>query len=518
MIPVVVVLLMTAGAVWMPSKVAKAPSTNMNAALLNRKYRRRLSSSNDTTSSTTNESEKMKILYIVTSGGKFTEGNSRFEHQVRHLILESVASLNQNPNWHVDVYLILGYKEFLSQEAFEAELRAINPDIQLRVWLDAVPMSYACENWRSSPSDPVGTGTRCANISKKADSFQEAALRVGYAQLARQHRLVVKDFLPEYDFFLAFEDDMLIQKHHVEYHMEWMVKLRAMVHAEGKARDAIRNNATTLLPTDPDAAFMRHRLHMDPGDVWKNLPLQMSEMVRLRPAFLRVEVSEKETTGFPKGNSGEVNITDVMVSEAASMIDASRCCHRPRHVTREPRFAHKPNLTANDLILWETSILGYGLRRLGDDWIGLLPGPAPGKRIPDYWTGRIRYRSTDLRPNSYHPHFLAQPAGWMASRREILEYDVMCQGGFFPPFEGHEMDGLFQHNVEYWSGGLQLWCRSCNIARFVDLQQFDRHLLYHTSNNKQRGHTGFRAVAASVLLAQLLLAQKAAELDMHHDA
>lgn len=93
----------------------------------------------------------------------------------------------------------------------------------------------------------------------------------------------------------------------------------------------------------------------------------------------------------------------------------------------------------------------------------------------------------------------------MASSREVLEYNEYCDGGFLPPFDVDKFpqDGLFRNNVEFWSGGIQMWSGKCNIPRFVDLRQFDRHLIYHTSNNKQMGKATSRLVSASVLLAQL---------------
>jgi hypothetical protein len=316
--------------------------------------------------------------------------------------------------------------------------------------------------------------------------------------------LVVKDLLPLYDFFLAFEDDMLIHKDHIEYHMEWMDKLRVM-REETKARDEQGTNDTSSISTDDD------------NDAWKTRELQSRQLQRLRPGFLRVEVSERYTTvGVPLGNISDVDVSDAMVSQAGAMINAARCCHRPKHLTLNPDHASKPNMTANDLLLWETAVLGYGLRRLGDDWVGMLPGPKTPFRLSDYWSGRVLNRTIAHRPRRGDPHFIAQSAGWMGSRREILEYNDLCEGGFLPPFDEYPQDGLFRNNVEFWSGGIQLWSGTCNIGRFVDLQQFDRHLLYHTSNNKQHSSlTRKRLISVSVLLAQLLVVKKAAELELH---
>jgi hypothetical protein len=53
----------------------------------------------------------------------------------------------------------------------------------------------------------------------------------------------------------------------------------------------------------------------------------------------------------------------------------------------------------------------------------------------------------------------------------------------------YRLDGLDGRSVEYWSGGMHLvGVNGCNLQRIVSLDpfHFSRHLLYHTSNNKQR--------------------------------
>jgi hypothetical protein len=51
-------------------------------------------------------------------------------------------------------------------------------------------------------------------------------------------------------------------------------------------------------------------------------------------------------------------------------------------------------------------------------------------------------------------------------------------------------DGLDRRNVEYWSGGLNLFSakNGCNLQRLVSLDpdKFAKQLIYHSSNNKQR--------------------------------
>jgi hypothetical protein len=56
----------------------------------------------------------------------------------------------------------------------------------------------------------------------------------------------------------------------------------------------------------------------------------------------------------------------------------------------------------------------------------------------------------------------------------------------------YRLDGLDGRSVEYWSGGIQLvGINACNLQRIVALrpEYFSKHLLYHTSNNKQKSST-----------------------------
>lgn len=351
--------------------------------------------------------EKMKILYIVTSGGKSNSGNERFQRQVGPVVLESVASLNENAHWHVDVFLVLGYDEFTLQEEFEKQLHEINPNTQLRTWIDALPIFYGCESWEASRTDPVGGGTNCRNHEhNKGIEMNEAALFHGKSQLARQHRFVVKDFLSEYDFFLAFEDDMLINKYHVEYHMEWMTKLRRM------AQEA-PNGGTSQVATNND-------------DSWRVQTLTSKQLVRLRPGLLRVEVAKDDTLDTPLQGSLDVGVTDAMVMEASSHINASRCCHRPVHVTDTPDHAVKPELSPKDLILWEAAIFGFGIRKLGDTWIGTLPGPTGPFPLQDFWSGRAVNRTKRDRPRRGDPKLIAQSAGKRLLQSCVLLLSFTC--------------------------------------------------------------------------------------------
>ena len=103
----------------------------------------------------------------------------------------------------------------------------------------------------------------------------------------------------------------------------------------------------------------------------------------------------------------------------------------------------------------------------------------------------------------------------MASREEILYLNDRCMGSFLPPFEAKHFprDGFWKKTVEYWSGGIQLWCRGCNMLRVIsirDPQSFSKHLMYHTANNKQYAIPRRRLVRLNDFLGQLNTLQKAA--------
>ena len=59
-------------------------------------------------------------------------------------------------------------------------------------------------------------------------------------------------------------------------------------------------------------------------------------------------------------------------------------------------------------------------------------------------------------------------------------------------------------NVEFWSGGYQVFGK-CGMQRIILLEpeSFSKHLVYHTSNNKQKQINESRLVKADDLLGQL---------------
>ena len=73
----------------------------------------------------------------------------------------------------------------------------------------------------------------------------------------------------------------------------------------------------------------------------------------------------------------------------------------------------------------------------------------------------------------------------MANRQQIIDFDRLCKSnGFLPPYDEPEFmsEGLHQKNVEFWSGGYQLFgggFGGCNIQRIIpiDPDGFSKFLL-----------------------------------------
>jgi hypothetical protein len=61
------------------------------------------------------------------------------------------------------------------------------------------------------------------NYDTGKESFTKLLVRT--VSLARQHRFVIKDNLFHYDFFLNFEDNMVLKGHHVQQYLEMTQEL-----------------------------------------------------------------------------------------------------------------------------------------------------------------------------------------------------------------------------------------------------------------------------------------------------
>lgn len=441
-------------------------------------------------------SEPMRILYVVTTlneydnGRKGTRfGSDRLKTLLIPVLSEGVNSMIQSPyHYQVDVYLILGYT--LRQERFNMIRQSLPPSVGLDVWQDATPVTY--DLGRKSERIRVETLTRA---------------------LSRQHRYVIKDKLLNYDFFVAFEDDMLIKGDHVHHYVTISNEIERL------RRDApvqVQKNRGLKKPKLAQQFY---------GEMNKQ---QLSRMV---PGFLRVEVlldrnnfgTQKELDPipvdlqFPVSSGGGLETIE-------RRVDPRLCCHVSEQVPMLPR-----NPATDKIFIWETGVRALGVREMPESsnlsWVMLLRGNryrfmTASEVIGDYWSGRDgAFENGFGRPFEGEPQYLSNQGGWMATQQQIWEWHIKhCQGGFLPPFNEpvFKNDGLFNKNVEFWSGGLQISQSSnCNLQRIVDLDpdSFSRQLLYHTANNKQfqLKHKIGRFVKVDHLLGQLNAVRKKAQ-------
>ena len=429
-----------------------------------------------------------KILYIVTTLAEFdngrrqtVEGFDRFKEIMVPVLSESVKSMMKF-GFDVDVVVISHYKMTRSHL-----LRQALPDtVGLQIWDDAAPLGYQLEDKER---------VSIINITRG---------------LARQHRYVIKDKLQYYDFFVNFEDDMLIKGETVANYLEMsqeLQRLRNIAPAEKKKKTTFGENSGW----DEFYGVMNKR--------------QLSQLI---PGFIRVE-RLLDNSLLRKRNwkvEGLVPVTD------RPDLDPEPCCH---FLDQYPE--------SDELYLWETNVRALGVRKMPlqskFDWVLLQRGRRVflpdiqnqriikvDEEIGDYWSGRNGYFEAGYeRPDTKQFIYLNNQGGWMATRRQIWEWHTeFCQGGFLPPFEPphYNLDGLDLRNVEYWSGGLSIFTleHGCNLQRIMSLdpERFAKQLLYHTANNKQRHLTGARMIKfvnVNDFLGQMNTIRKNAQLEMN---
>jgi hypothetical protein len=138
-------------------------------------------------------SKPLRILYIVTSlaeynsGSRATQkGSDRLQETLIPILTEGVESM-LSFGYHVDVHLVCHWT--MLPNRLELIRQKLPPLVGLDVWDDASPLGY--------------------NVVTKNNHIEYLIVH-----LARQHRFVIKDKFADYDFFVAFEDDMLIKGDH----------------------------------------------------------------------------------------------------------------------------------------------------------------------------------------------------------------------------------------------------------------------------------------------------------------
>jgi len=429
--------------------------------------------------------QNKRLLFIVTSINEFdngrrgtTKGYDRFSKTMLPIMKESITSM-MNSGFAVDSVLIVHY--IVSDERRKQLSQALPSRIE--VWDDATPLGYALEHSK----------TEIMEVTRA---------------LSRQHRFLIKDRIVDYDMFVNFEDDMLIKGDQVSHFM------------------SLTNELYRLRKAAPDEHTPRLHKH----EALKTYHGEMTQiqLERCIPGFIRVEAALPNYVPHD-ASAYEVIPRDYNWNQTLpeAHLDASVCCHVSKETSNE-KIPLAP--LYNTLHFWETSIDVLGVRKLPEnstlDWLVLLAGnndafyKTTKYIVGDYWTGNDFKLGDGKRPDRTKGRYINNQGGWMATKRQMLDWHIRwCRGNFLPPYESPTFpaDGLASRTVEFWSGGVQLaGVLSCNLQRVLTLDPdgFSRHLLYHTSNNKQQQDTvrhKFSSRTVDEFWAQLNAVRKVAE-------
>ncbi len=383
----------------------------------------------------------LRVLFIVTTLTEYdkgtrgtTVGADRLKDLVLPILVDGVTSMVQR-GWHVDVYLICGF-ETLAEARRQMILDVLPHGVGLEVWTDAIPFYYA---------------KKFNQQLKRPDQSIELASH----GLSRQHRFVVRDKIMDYDFFMAFEDDMRITADHVLNFLEMSAEIdRARRDAEQSSDGFIHVDKVDEDVTE-DLRSVRGR-STDGAKVGNDVvqdPMTADDLRKLWPGFVRVEVLD---TQFANDKEEEQSSHQLLVGEQPPLdnykwmndvpaameyekqygtIDPDVCCGVPPGRARTPSNPQK-----DDLLLWETDISAMGVRHYPGNigWAAAMTVQDIAD-IGSYWSGEgHRFGVNMTRPRRVDS-LLGQQAGWMATRSQILYFhEHACPGGFLPPFDGKD--------------------------------------------------------------------------------
>jgi len=392
--------------------------------------------------------ERLRVLLVSTSlveYDKGTRGTKRGYDRLKNVMLpqlvDSVSSMTER-GWQVDVYLVLGFPR-LEDDRRKMIKDALPQDVGLEVWEDAIPLHYPnTYNKRPKP---------------------DQSLKPGDHALSRQHRFVLRDKLPFYDFFACFEDDMRVTANHVINFLQLSSDIKNL-HDQALANPD--HLARVSNPSPPRSN--RHQAN-DGASVGNDVvddPIGAEFAKRLFPGFLRVEVLDRQPNHILRspgvldnhGFKNEVPPSTGAFFNGQSVLSPSNCCDE-----RDPprgKMVSDPKM--DELVLWETNIQATGVRKYPDPigWVAAMP-VEDRSDVGSYWSGYPAvYGANNVKRPRRIDATIGNQAGFMATRGQIEYFHEMaCPGGFLPHFEGAHWrgDSLQRHSVEFWSGGFQLF-------------------------------------------------------------
>ena len=303
--------------------------------------------------STQQQTQPLRVLIITTSLVEYdkgtrgtTHGFDRLKHVMLPPLIDSVTSMTSR-GWHVDVYLILGYKS-LAPDRKQLIIDALPPGVGLEVWEDAIPLYYTLESGISNNKQP------------KSDQ----AIGNGDIGLSRQHRYVLRDKLQYYDFFVAFEDDMRVTANHVLEFLELSNDIHqlyneAMSSPNGQIEVADNNNVPRLPPL-----VNRHKSN-DGASVGNDIihdSIHVEHIKRLFPGLLRVEVLDRKSD-HPLRKTGVLDnhylvkeyppSVDAFTATGESLLDPTICCDE----NDPPRGKMTAHPKMEEVVMWESKCI-----------------------------------------------------------------------------------------------------------------------------------------------------------------
>lgn len=256
-------------------------------------------------------------------------------------LVDSVTSMTSR-GWHVDVYLILGYK-VLAPHRRQLIIDALPPGVGLEVWEDAIPLYYKNSfNKDPKPGQTISNGDHA---------------------LSRQHRYVLRDKLQFYDFFVAFEDDMRITADHVLEFLELsndIHQLYGEALSSSSGQVVVINGRTSSVQLPPLANRHKSNDGASVGNDVINDPISVEHIQRLFPGLLRVEVLDRKSDHplrkkgvldnhrFVKEHPPSPNA--FAAGDGQSLLDSTICCDE----NDPPRGKMTAHPKMEEVVMWES--------------------------------------------------------------------------------------------------------------------------------------------------------------------